>query len=72
LFRIIRIYDLGFPVDSLWKTWYVDGQVTGYITRFKTPYSKEDRLSFMTVHDARHEVPKEALELFSMYLNNKI
>lgn len=70
------IYDLGFPVDSLWKTWYVDGQVAGYITKFKTPYSKEDRLSFMTVHYAGHEVPtykpKEALELFSMYLNNKI
>ncbi len=70
------IYDLGFPVDSLWKTWYVDGQTAGYITTFKTPYSKNNRFFFMTVHYAGHEVPtykpKEALELFSMYLNNKI
>jgi carboxypeptidase C (cathepsin A) len=70
------IYDLGFPVDDLWKTWYVDGQTAGYTTKFKTPYSKESRFSFMTVHSAGHEVPtykpKEALVLFDMYVNNKI
>lgn len=66
------IYDLGFPVDSLWKTWTVDGQTAGYTTTFKTPFSKESRFSFITVHGAGHEVPtykpKEALDLFKMYI----
>lgn len=71
------IYDLGFSVDSLWKTWYNDqGQLAGYVTKFNTPFSKESRFSFMTVHFAGHEVPTykpmEALQLFEMYLNNKI
>ena len=70
------IYDLGFKVSSLWETWYVDGQTAGYITTFKTPFSKDSRFSFVTVHDAGHEVPtykpKEALELFEMYLSNTI
>jgi len=70
------IYDLGFPVDSLWSTWFVDGQTAGYITTFKTPFSKESRFAFMTVHGAGHEVPtykpKEALDLFQKYLQNDI
>lgn len=70
------IYDLGFPVSSLWKTWYVDGQTAGYLTRFETPFGKESRFSFLTVHFAGHEVPtykpKEALVLFEMFLNNEI
>jgi carboxypeptidase C (cathepsin A) len=70
------IYDLGFPLVSDWETWYVNGQTAGYISKFKTPYSKESRFSFMTVHGAGHEVPtykpKEALDLFEKYLNNKI
>jgi hypothetical protein len=70
------IYDLGFKVNSLWKTWYVDGQTAGYITKFDTPFSNDNRLYFITVHFAGHEVPtykpKEAFELFDMYLNNKI
>jgi carboxypeptidase C (cathepsin A) len=71
------IYDLGFPTTSLWDTWYnKDGQTAGFITKFKTPYSKDSRFSFITVHDAGHEVPayktKDALELFEMYLYNNI
>jgi carboxypeptidase C (cathepsin A) len=70
------IYDLGFPVDSMWSTWMVDGQTAGYITTFKTPFSKESRFAFMTVHGAGHEVPtykpKEALDLFRKYLQNDI
>ena len=71
------IYDLGFPTTSLWKTWYNnDGQTAGFITKFKTPFSKDSRFSFITVHGAGHEVPtykpKDALELFEMYLNNNI
>jgi carboxypeptidase C (cathepsin A) len=71
------IYDLGFPTTSLWETWYdQEGQTAGFITKFKTPFGKESRFSFITVHDAGHEVPtyrpKDALELFNMYINNKI
>ena len=71
------IYDLGFPTTSLGDTWYnKDGQTAGFITKFKTPFSKNSRFSFITVHDAGHEVPtykpKDALELFEMYLNNII
>ena len=71
------IYNLGFPTTSLWDTWYnTDGQTAGFITKFKTPFSKDSRFSFITVHDAGHEVPtykpKDALELFEMYINNKI
>lgn len=71
------IYDLGFPTKSLWDTWYnIDGQTAGFITKFKTPFESESRFSFITVHDAGHEVPtykpKDALELFEMYINNKI
>jgi len=71
------IYDLGFPTTSLWETWYdQEGQTAGFVTKFKTPFGKESRFSFITVHDAGHEVPtyrpKDALELFDMYINNKI
>jgi carboxypeptidase C (cathepsin A) len=70
------IYDLGFSVSSLWETWFVDGQTAGYITKFYTPFSRDSRFSFMTVHFAGHEVPtykpKEALELFQKYLDNDI
>jgi carboxypeptidase C (cathepsin A) len=70
------IYDLGFSVDTLWSTWSVDGQTAGYITTFNTPFSKESRFAFMTVHGAGHEVPtykpKEALDLFQKYLQNNI
>jgi len=71
------IYNLGFPTTSLWDTWYnTDGQTAGFVTKFKTPFTKDSRFSFITVHDAGHEVPtykpKDALELFEMYINNKI
>jgi carboxypeptidase C (cathepsin A) len=71
------IYDLGFSVSSLWKTWFnKDGQTAGYITKFNTPFSKDSRFAFMTVHFAGHEVPTykpmEALQLFQMYIDDKI
>jgi len=70
------IYDLGFSVDSLWNTWTLDGQTAGYITTFNTPFSKESRFAFITVHGAGHEVPtykpKEALDLFQKYLQNTV
>jgi carboxypeptidase C (cathepsin A) len=70
------IYDLGFPVKSLWKTWEVDGQMAGYVTEFNTPFSSDSRFKFATVHFAGHEVPtykpKEAFVLFQSYLNNDL
>jgi carboxypeptidase C (cathepsin A) len=72
------IYNLGFEVNSLWETWYnKDGQTAGFITKFNTEsLTKESRFSFVTVHNAGHEVPtykpKDALELFEMYIFNKI
>ena len=71
------IYDVGFTTSSLWDTWYnTDGQTAGFITKFKTPFTNASRFSFITVHYAGHEVPtykpKDALELFEMYINNKI
>jgi carboxypeptidase C (cathepsin A) len=62
-------YDLGYDVRTghLWKTWYVDGQTAGFVTKFEVP------LTFVTVHGAGHEVPaykpKEALDLFQKYLD---
>lgn len=70
------LWDLGFPVKNgeYWKVWEIDGQTAGYITQFDTPFSKDPRLTFATVHFAGHEVPtykpKEAFYLFKSYLNN--
>ena len=70
------IWDLGYPVKSMWKVWTVDQQVAGYITHFNTPHSSNSRLIFATVHFAGHEVPtykpKEAFELFQSYLNDEL
>ena len=71
------IYDLGFPVSSLWDTWFVDGQTAGFITKFQTDGKRDaSRFAFMTVHGAGHEVPtykpKEAFDLFRMFLENAI
>ena len=70
------IWDLGYPVkpNEMWKVWEVDGQTAGYITQFETPFSKDARLTFATVHFAGHEVPtykpKEAFYLYKAYLEN--
>ena len=70
------LWDLGYQVkaDEYWKVWKIDGQTAGYITQFDTPFSKNPRLTFATVHFAGHEVPtykpKEAFYLFKAYLDN--
>ena len=70
------IWNLGFQIKSTdyWKVWKIDEQTSGYITQFETPFSKEPRLTFATVHYAGHEVPtykpKEAFYLFKAYLEN--
>ena len=70
------IWDLGYPVKSMWKVWEVNQQVAGYITHFNTPHSTKSRLIFATVHFAGHEVPtykpQEAFELFQAYLNDEL
>ena len=70
------IWGLGYKTKSMWKVWEVDQQVAGYVTHFDTPHSTDSRLIFATVHFAGHEVPtykpKEAFELFRMYLNNEL
>jgi carboxypeptidase C (cathepsin A) len=70
------LWDLGFPVkkNEYWNVWEIDGQTAGYITQFETPFSKDPRLTFATVHYAGHEVPtykpKEAFYLYQSFLNN--
>jgi len=70
------LWDLGFPIkkNEYWNVWEIDGQTAGYITQFETPFSKDPRLTFATVHFAGHEVPtykpKEAFYLYKAYLNN--
>ena len=70
------IWDLGYSVKSMWKTWSVDQQVAGYVTKFNTPHSSKSRLTFATVHFAGHEVPtykpKEAFLLFEAYINDTL
>jgi len=69
------VFDVfNYKPSSYWKLWKVDGQTGGYITEFNTPWSKESRLAFSTVHFAGHEVPtykpKEAYVLFNAFINN--
>lgn len=72
------LFDLGFAYSNnqLWNNWYVDGQMSGFITQFKTQLdSKEvpNRFTYATVHDAGHEVPaykpKESFMLFQAFIN---
>eukprot|EP00640_Fibrocapsa_japonica_P000932 CAMPEP_0113943222 /NCGR_PEP_ID=MMETSP1339-20121228/21113_1 /TAXON_ID=94617 /ORGANISM="Fibrocapsa japonica" /LENGTH=644 /DNA_ID=CAMNT_0000948035 /DNA_START=89 /DNA_END=2023 /DNA_ORIENTATION=+ /assembly_acc=CAM_ASM_000762 len=59
------VYDLGYEITRPWQEWKVNGQVAGFEVLF-------DGLSFVTVHDAGHEVPafkpEESLALFKAFL----
>jgi carboxypeptidase C (cathepsin A) len=61
------IFDLGYDYKTLWKPWFVENQTAGYVTQF------DHSLTFVTVHDAGHEVPAyrpiRALELFRKYMD---
>lgn len=67
------IYDLGFApkADNLWKSWKVEHEVAGYVTKFELG-DTDGQFTFATVHGAGHEVPAyrpmEALELFRKVL----
>ena len=65
---------LGYTPSSYWKLWKVDGQTAGYLTQFNTPWTRNSRFAYSTVHFAGHEVPtykpKEAYKLFESYINN--
>jgi len=69
------IWSLGYsPVskEETWKSWMYNGQVAGFATRFDTS-ATNNKLSFVTVHKAGHEVPayvpQEGFDLFSKYLS---
>ena len=65
------IWDLGYDVGTNWKAFEVNGQVGGYITKWK-----DTKLGFATVHGAGHEVPaykpEAALWLWDSYLKGDL
>jgi carboxypeptidase C (cathepsin A) len=71
------IWKLGYKVKSMWKPYYVQDQIGGYITHFGTPIdtSKKSRFTFATVSFAGHEVPTyrpvTAYYLFKAFLFNQ-
>jgi len=71
------IWKLGYKADSLWRPYYIQNQVAGYITHFKTPidYKKKSRFTFATVSFAGHEVPTYrpivSYYLFKAFLYNE-
>jgi len=72
------IYDLGVTPkeDFLWNPWYVNEQVSGYITKFDLGNRTNATFTLATVHGCGHEVPaylpKEGLELFKKYLDRSL
>lgn len=54
-----------YPVTSKWAAWKVDGQVAGFVVKFKG-------MQYYTVHGAGHMVPstrpKQSLELLKKFL----
>lgn len=71
------IWSLGYEPKSMWKPYYVENQVGGYITHFKTSIDETDksRFIFATVSFAGHEVPTYrpivAYYLFKAFINNE-
>eukprot|EP01035_Chromulina_nebulosa_P020399 gene20399-26470_t len=67
------IWDLGYTPVTTWETWTYNGQTAGYNTKFNITTGTDNKLSFLTVRRAGHEVPtyvpEEALDLFSKYLS---
>lgn len=60
---------LGVPLKTPWSPWSVDGQVAGYVTEY------ESNFNFVTVKGSGHMVPqyrpKQALAMFSRFINNQ-
>jgi carboxypeptidase C (cathepsin A) len=60
------IFNLGYQYTNLWEPWIVENQTAGYVTQF------EGQLTFLTVHDAGHEVPAyrpvRGLDLWKRFL----
>jgi len=65
------IWGLGYPVDSSWSPWEMDGQVSGYHVSFS--HANKTALHFATVHGAGHMVPAtrpaQSLEVLKKYLD---
>jgi carboxypeptidase C (cathepsin A) len=62
------IWNLGYAVKEKWAPWNMNGQVSGFTTKF-------DGLRFSTVHGAGHMVPstrpEQALEVVRKYLSGE-
>lgn len=69
------IYDVGVRPKDMWKPWKVQGQTSGYVTKFDLGKETDSTFTFATVHGAGHEVPayrpKEALHLFKKFLSGE-
>lgn len=65
------IWNLGYDAGTNWQAYEVDGQVGGYITKWKGT-----KLGFATVHGAGHEVPaykpEAAFWLWDKYLKGEL
>ena len=60
----------GKPIGESWSEYTFKGQPSGFITKWT-----KEKLAFVTVHGAGHEVPtykpEVALDLFTKYLNGE-
>jgi len=66
------IWDMGYSngIGETWQEYTFNGQPSGFITKWP-----KEKLAFVTVHGAGHEVPtykpEVALDLFTKYLNGE-
>lgn len=66
------IWDMGYgkPFGQTWSEYTYNGQPSGFVTKWT-----KEKLAFVTVHGAGHEVPtykpEVALDLFTKYLNGE-
>jgi carboxypeptidase C (cathepsin A) len=69
------IWKLGYAVKEKWAPWMMDGQVSGFTTKFCNLATCTDGLRFSTVHGAGHMVPAtrpaQALEVLRKYLSGE-
>jgi len=59
------IWDLGYPVKSLWKVWEVNQQVAGYITHFNTPHLERAEGERLESVDGSRRIPTKSRLIFA-------
>ena len=59
------IWDLGYPVKSLWKVWEVNQQVAGYITHFNTPHLERAEGERLESVDDSRRIPTKSRLIFA-------